>query len=85
VPLGAAQPGVQPRGLPEGCLPHRDAPLRDILLRADDHALHKLQRETVLLEAEDETLAMCTLWSPEFGLIRRRQSEPNLWRRGVNA
>jgi peptidoglycan hydrolase-like protein with peptidoglycan-binding domain len=58
--------------------------IRDVLVRADDDSLHKLQRKMILLEVEDQILAMRRLWSPESGLIRRRQTEANLWRTGVN-
>jgi len=59
--------------------------IRDILARADDAALYRLQRKMILMEVEDEILSMRRLWGAHSGLIKRRQTEANLWRRGVDA
>ena len=54
--------------------------IRDILVRADDNALHKRKRIMILSDVEEQILSMKRLWSPSSGLIKRRQSEANLWR-----
>lgn len=58
--------------------------IRDILAAADDMSLHKAKRKMILSDVEDEILSMQRLWEPSSGLIKRRQSEANLWRTGLN-
>ncbi len=57
--------------------------IQNILNRADNSNLNKSQRIEILSEVEDEILSMKRLWSPSSGLIKRRQSEANLWRTGL--
>ncbi|MGE0482690.1 MAG: peptidoglycan-binding protein [Gammaproteobacteria bacterium] len=57
--------------------------IRDLLVVADDIGLHKQKRRVILADVEDELVAMKRLWSPDSGLIRRRQAEANLWREGL--
>lgn len=57
--------------------------IRDLLAAADDLDLHKQKRRVILADVEDEIVAMKRLWSPDSGLIRRRQAEANLWREGL--
>jgi hypothetical protein len=59
--------------------------IADILAEADNPAMHKLKRKTILMDVEDEIVAMQRLWGPDSGLYKRRQSEANLWRRGLDA
>lgn len=55
----------------------------DILQHADDPSLDRQERKTILLAIEDQIISMKRLWSPTSGLVKRRQSEANLWRAGV--
>ncbi|MBU0961504.1 MAG: peptidoglycan-binding protein [Proteobacteria bacterium] len=57
--------------------------IQNILNRADDTSLSKSQRIEILSEVEEEILSMKRLWAPSSGLIKRRQSEANLWRIGL--
>lgn len=57
--------------------------IQKILIRADDPNLTKSQKTEILSEVEDEILSMKRLWAPSSGLIKRRQSEANLWRNGL--
>ena len=57
--------------------------IQNILHRADDSGLTKSQRIEILSEVEGEILSMKRLWAPSSGLIKRRQSEANLWRTGL--
>jgi hypothetical protein len=59
--------------------------IAELLADADDPGLHKLKRKSVLMDVEDEIVSMQRLWGPDSGLYRRRQSEANLWRRGLDA
>ncbi len=57
--------------------------IRDILIEADDQGLHKPKRKMILAEVEDEIVSMKRLWGPGSGVHKRRQSEANLWRAGL--
>jgi hypothetical protein len=57
--------------------------IQNILNRADDSNLNKSKRIEILSEVEDVILSMKRLWAPSSGLIKRRQSEANLWRTGL--
>ena len=57
--------------------------IQQILIRADNSALNKSEKFAILEEVEEQILSMKRLWKPESGLIKRRQSEANLWRKGV--
>ena len=52
------------------------------LLQSAD-GLPKEQAKTILDEVEEQFLLMKRLWSPKSGLVKRRQSEANLWRKGL--
>ena len=58
--------------------------IADILAEADNPDLHKLKRKTILMDVEDEIVAMQRLWGPDSGLHKRRQEEANLWRVGLD-
>jgi len=56
------------------------------LLSQADKALPDQQRwQAILVGVEDEIVAMKRLWSSGSGLVKRRQAEANLWRRGLEA
>ncbi len=57
--------------------------IRDILVKADDPALNPAMRKGILMEVEDQIVAMQRLWSPGSGLCKRRQAEANMWRIGL--
>lgn len=59
--------------------------IQQILNRADNSSLGKLGKIAILEEVEDQILSMKRLWNPGSGLIKRRQSEANLWRKGLTA
>ncbi|OKY75572.1 MAG: hypothetical protein BM485_07520 [Desulfobulbaceae bacterium DB1] len=59
------------------------ASIRDILAEADDSSLTMTRRKEILIEVEDQIVAMQRLWSPGSGLCKRRQAEANLWREGL--
>jgi hypothetical protein len=59
--------------------------IQNILNRADDSNLSKSQRTEILSEVEGQILSMKRLWPPGSGLIKRRQSEANLWRTGLSS
>lgn len=58
--------------------------IQAILASADDDTLTKDEVKATLQGVEDEILSMKRLWAPSSGLIKRRQSEANLWRRGLS-
>lgn len=58
--------------------------IRDILARADSPDLHKRKRKMILSDVEDQIVSMKRLWGVQSGLAKRRQSEANLWRKGLN-
>lgn len=54
------------------------------LLEQADQALPDTQRwQAILTGVEDEIVAMKRLWGSGSGLVKRRQAEANLWRRGL--
>lgn len=57
--------------------------IQTILAQADQDGLDKAQIKMVLAEVEDEIVSMKRLWDPSSGLIKRRQAEANLWRKGI--
>lgn len=57
--------------------------IQGILNRADDSNLSKSERATILSGVEDQILSMKRLWARRSGLIKRRQAEANLWRKGL--
>jgi hypothetical protein len=57
--------------------------IQAILQRADNAALTAMEKSAILAEVEDQILSMKRLWSNGSGLIKRRQSEANLWRQGL--
>lgn len=59
--------------------------IQNILNRADNSFLGKSEKIAILEKVEDQILSMKRLWKPESGLIKRRQSEANLWRKGLAA
>ena len=58
--------------------------IRDILARADSPDLHKRKRKMILSDVEDQIVSMKRLWGVQSGLAKRRQSEANLWRKGLD-
>ena len=59
--------------------------IQKILESADDENLTKEQKTQMLQGIEDEILSMKRLWAPTSGLIKRRQDEANLWRKGLSS
>ena len=59
--------------------------IQRVLACADQAALTKEERVEILQGVENQILSMKRLWHPTSGLIRRRQSEANLWRQGLAA
>lgn len=59
--------------------------IRDILSLVDIENITKNESKNILLSVEDEILSMKRLWAPQSGLIKRRQSEANLWREGLKS
>ena len=57
--------------------------IRDILAEADDLGLHKRKRKMILADVEEQIVSMKRLWPVTSGLIKRRQAEANLWRKGL--
>lgn len=57
--------------------------IQDILAKADAPGLSKADRKAILADVEDEILSMQRLWAASSGLRKRRQSEANLWRKGL--
>lgn len=57
--------------------------IQHILEEADNTELHKRKRKMILAEVEDQILSMKRLWDLGSGLVKRRQSEANLWREGL--
>ena len=57
--------------------------IQAILQSASQPGLGKAQITAALTRVEDEIVSMKRLWSPGFGVVRRRQSEANLWRLGL--
>jgi peptidoglycan hydrolase-like protein with peptidoglycan-binding domain len=57
--------------------------IRDILAEADDIGLHKRKRKMILADVEEQIVSMKRLWNISSGLIKRRQAEANLWRKGL--
>lgn len=57
--------------------------IADILAKADNPALERIERKIILTDVEDQIVAMQRLWGPEMGLYKRRQGEANLWRIGL--
>lgn len=55
-----------------------------IIAKADDPTLHKAKRRMILMDVEDQIVSMQRLWSLGSGLRKRRQTEANLWRTGLN-
>jgi peptidoglycan hydrolase-like protein with peptidoglycan-binding domain len=59
--------------------------IRDLLAAAAVPGLGAAERRATLAGVEDQLLSMKRLWPPASGLVRRRQNEANLWRRGLAA
>lgn len=59
--------------------------IQRILNRASESHLSKEQKIELLQEVEEQILLMKRLWAPGSGLIKRRQSEANLWRDGLSS
>ena len=59
--------------------------IQNILNRADNPNINKQEKTKILNEVEDQILSMKRLWVPGSGLIKRRQSEANLWRKGLSS
>lgn len=59
--------------------------IRDILAKADVPELHKRKRKMILSDVEDQFVSMKRLWDPGSGLCKRRQTEANLWRAGLES
>jgi hypothetical protein len=57
--------------------------IQEILESARQPGLGKAQIKDILLGIEDEIVSMKRLWGPASGLVKRRQSEANLWRLGL--
>lgn len=57
--------------------------IQNILSRAEDETLNNQQQKQVLMGIEDQILSMKRLWESGSGLIKRRQAEANLWRKGL--
>ncbi|MDM8524211.1 peptidoglycan-binding protein [Desulfococcaceae bacterium HSG8] len=57
--------------------------IQNILKLADNKNLSKEKVKELLKGVEEQILSMKRLWSPESGLIKRRQAEANLWRKGL--
>lgn len=58
--------------------------IQTILSRANDERISKANRKIILDDVEDQILSMKRLWNPSSGLIKRRQSEANLWRKALS-
>ena len=58
--------------------------IQKILELAEDESLSKEEVRQTLQGVEDQILAMKRLWVPSSGLIKRRQAEANLWRKGLS-
>ncbi|VBB42613.1 conserved hypothetical protein [uncultured Desulfatiglans sp.] len=57
--------------------------IQTILARADEAVADIQQVQSILGEVEDQIVSMKRLWDPSSGLIKRRQAEANLWRKGL--
>lgn len=57
--------------------------IQSILVRCEDPTLTKVKRRQILTEVEDELISMKRLWNASSGLIKRREAEAALWRKGV--
>lgn len=58
--------------------------IQAILERAGRARLSKAERKTILADVEDQLLSMKRLWQAGSGLVKRRQAEANLWRKGLS-
>lgn len=54
-----------------------------ILDRANQSELARFEVKSILAEVEDQIVSMKRLWNPGSGVFKRRQSEANLWRTGL--
>jgi peptidoglycan hydrolase-like protein with peptidoglycan-binding domain len=57
--------------------------IQTILYEAAKYYPDKINMKSKLAEIEEQFLSMKRLWSPDSGLIKRRQGEANLWRNGL--
>ena len=57
--------------------------IQSLLLQADKTGQNKTQVNRTLAGVEEQIVSMKRLWSPNSGLFKRRQSEANLWRAGL--
>ncbi len=57
--------------------------IQSILHRAQDQSLKPAQKKLILREVEDQIIAMKRLWPAGSGLLKRRDGEAALWRRGL--
>lgn len=55
--------------------------IQNILERANNAEGNN--QKLILENAEDQIVSMKRLWRPGSGLIKRRQAEANLWRKGL--
>jgi hypothetical protein len=58
--------------------------IQAILERAGRARLSRAERKTILTDVEDQLLSMKRLWQAGSGLVKRRQAEANLWRKGLS-
>lgn len=59
------------------------AAIRQLLDAAEQPGLTKARRRELLAGVEDQLVGMKRLWAPTSGLVKRRQTEANLWRQGL--
>ncbi|MBU0994065.1 MAG: peptidoglycan-binding protein [Proteobacteria bacterium] len=57
--------------------------IQSILSRASQEEGSKDEQKMILADVEDQIISMKRLWNSGSGLIKRRQSEANLWRKGL--
>lgn len=59
--------------------------IQSILKRAEIPKMSKAERKAILSNVEDQILSMKRLWQTGSGLVKRRQAEANLWRKGLSS
>ena len=57
--------------------------IQTILIEADNPDFHKQKIKMILGDVEDQILSMKRLWDMDSGLVKRRQMEANIWRKGL--
>jgi hypothetical protein len=60
------------------------AEIRRLLDAAEQSGQSKARRRELLAGVEDQLVGMKRLWPATSGLVKRRQSEANLWRQGLS-